>query len=453
MGPIRNKSSSSSSSSSSSINRHNNNNHMMMMGQSFISNIKHLANELQDFIQKKIFTFKIFHEQQCYPIVSLLLLLFEIFLNVIIIQRVRYTEIDWSTYMQQVECFLNGTRDYSQITGATGPIVYPAGHIYVYTLLYWLTDYGHNIYRAQYIFASLYLITLFIVFRLYRQYSMAPPYVLLFMCLTSYRVHSIYVLRLFNDTVAILLLYLSLLSFTSGHKWIRGSILYSLAVSIKMNILLFAPGLFLLYNEYLNTWNVIKNLMICALVQIILAVPFIVTYPISYIKNSFNLGRIFLHKWTVNYRFMSEQIFIHKGFHSILLILHITILFIIFHQRWMNLIKKKIFSFNKNNFDNNEMNEQQQQQRRQQQQKQRQNFHHHDQHPDNGTKQKFGQLWNIYPSTIWSSIILHLVHLTILYRLIRWSNIDIVVEMTTTKTMTTTTITTGTINNDDNKIK
>ena len=77
--------------------------------------------------------------------------------------------------------------------------------------------------------------------------------------------------------------------------------------------------------------------------QIILAVPFIVTYPISYIKNSFNLGRIFLHKWTVNYRFMSEQIFIHKGFHSILLILHITILFIIFHQRWMNLIKKKIF--------------------------------------------------------------------------------------------------------------
>lgn len=217
-----------------------------MMGQSFISNIKHLANELQDFIQKKIFTFKIFHEQQCYPIVSLLLLLFEIFLNVIIIQRVRCkmmiifitllqftlffitdTEIDWSTYMQQVECFLNGTRDYSQITGATGPIVYPAGHIYVYTLLYWLTDYGHNIYRAQYIFASLYLITLFIVFRLYRQYSMAPPYVLLFMCLTSYRVHSIYVLRLFNDTVAILLLYLSLLSFTSGHKWIRGSILYS----------------------------------------------------------------------------------------------------------------------------------------------------------------------------------------------------------------------------------
>lgn len=128
--------------------------------------------------------------------------------------------------MQQVECFLNGTRDYSLISGDTGPIVYPAGHLYVYTLLYWLTDQGQNIYRAQYIFASLYLITLFIVFQLYRHYSQAPPFVLIFMCLTSYRVHSIYVLRLFNDTIAILFLYLSLLSFT-GQKWIRGSIFYS----------------------------------------------------------------------------------------------------------------------------------------------------------------------------------------------------------------------------------
>jgi len=36
-----------------------------------------------------------------------------------------------------------------------------------------------------------------------------PPYVLIFMCCTSYRVHSIFVLRLFNDPVAILVFYLS----------------------------------------------------------------------------------------------------------------------------------------------------------------------------------------------------------------------------------------------------
>ncbi|OTF75816.1 ALG3 domain containing protein, partial [Euroglyphus maynei] len=209
MGPIRNK----------SINRHNGQ-------QSFASNFKYPIHYLMDFIGKKVLTFKIFHDHDCYPIVSNVLLLFEIFLNVIIIERVRYTEIDWSTYMQQVECFLNGTRDYSLISGDTGPIVYPAGHLYIYTLLYWLTDSGQNIYRAQYIFASLYVVTLFIVFQLYRHYSMAPPYLLIFMCLTSYRVHSIYVLRLFNDTIAILFLYLSLLSITS-HRWSLGSVFYS----------------------------------------------------------------------------------------------------------------------------------------------------------------------------------------------------------------------------------
>lgn len=33
------------------------------------------------------------------------------------------TEIDWKTYMQQVEIFLKGERDYSLIKGDTGPIV------------------------------------------------------------------------------------------------------------------------------------------------------------------------------------------------------------------------------------------------------------------------------------------------------------------------------------------
>ena len=81
------------------------------------------------------------------------------------------TEIDWSTYMQQVECFLNGTLDYTAISGDTGPIVYPAGHLYIYTLFYFLTNRGTNIFLAQHIFICLYLANLFVVFRIYRKYS------------------------------------------------------------------------------------------------------------------------------------------------------------------------------------------------------------------------------------------------------------------------------------------
>ena len=33
------------------------------------------------------------------------------------------TEIDWVAYMQEVEGVLNGTFDYSQLRGDTGPLV------------------------------------------------------------------------------------------------------------------------------------------------------------------------------------------------------------------------------------------------------------------------------------------------------------------------------------------
>lgn len=33
------------------------------------------------------------------------------------------TEIDWKAYMQEVEGFLNGERDYTKLKGDTGPLV------------------------------------------------------------------------------------------------------------------------------------------------------------------------------------------------------------------------------------------------------------------------------------------------------------------------------------------
>lgn len=44
------------------------------------------------------------------------------------------TEIDWVAYMQEVEGFLDGERNYRNLRGDTGPLVYPAGFIYVYSV-------------------------------------------------------------------------------------------------------------------------------------------------------------------------------------------------------------------------------------------------------------------------------------------------------------------------------
>ena len=70
--------------------------------------------------------------------------------------------------MEHIEIYLKGERDYKKITGSTGPLVYPAAHVHIYRLLYWLTDHGRNIQVAQIIFAMVYLATLAIVIQCYR---------------------------------------------------------------------------------------------------------------------------------------------------------------------------------------------------------------------------------------------------------------------------------------------
>lgn len=87
------------------------------------------------------------------------------------------TEIDWKAYIQQVEQYRNGERDYTLIKGDTGltlewvllfiflgaksgilgPLVYPAAHLFIYNALYLITDKGKDILIAQCIFAVVYL--------------------------------------------------------------------------------------------------------------------------------------------------------------------------------------------------------------------------------------------------------------------------------------------------------
>ena len=81
------------------------------------------------------------------------LFLFECILCLSIIKYVNYTEIDWIAYMQEVRGVIeDGIYDYSKLRGDTGPLVYPAGFVWIYSLLYYLTDNGTNITKAQYIF-------------------------------------------------------------------------------------------------------------------------------------------------------------------------------------------------------------------------------------------------------------------------------------------------------------
>lgn len=71
--------------------------------------------------------------------------------------------------MEQIAQFVGGERDYTRIAGGTGPLVYPAAHVYTFTGLYYLTDEGKNVLLAQQLFAVLYLATLGLVMLCYRR--------------------------------------------------------------------------------------------------------------------------------------------------------------------------------------------------------------------------------------------------------------------------------------------
>ena len=297
----------------------------------------------------------------------LLLLLLESALTPLIVTRVPYTEINWVAYMQEVLTYENGERDYINIRGDTGPLVYPAGFLYLYSLFKRLvSNYGGEptspeaIYTMQWVFFGLYLVNCALVLVMfqtvlkitrqqYQKMNNSQPSMLVWawrvaMCITclSKRIHSIFVLRLFNDAPAMLLLHLSMYLFACCDAWALGCVVFSLAVSIKMNVLLFAPGLLLLLLQRNGSLvGTIRHLSICAIVQIILGWPFLSTYPISYIKKAFEFDRVFFHQWTVNWKCLSEELFVSKKWALVLLLCHLGMLGLLAQKWWTESVAQR----------------------------------------------------------------------------------------------------------------
>jgi len=303
----------------------------------------------------------------------ILLLVCELILTTLIVKRVPYTEIDWIAYMEEVTTYQNGERDYINIRGGTGPLVYPAGFLYLYGWLKSLVVSGsddggadvlgldgstsnESIKRIQWIFVLLYMFNAVIVLALYQKVlqknsqqlsnnsNIMVWYWRIAMGITclSKRIHSIFVLRLFNDAPSMVLLHLSMYLFACCDAWILGCVVFSLAVSIKMNVLLFAPGLLLLLlHRNQSLLGTVKHLSICALVQLILGWPFLSTYPVSYIKKAFEFDRVFFFKWTVNWKFLPEDVFISKPWALLLLSCHLFSLAFLARKWWRASIRQR----------------------------------------------------------------------------------------------------------------
>jgi len=237
--------------------------------------------------------------------------------------------------MIQASKFLppNYETDYSKLDGPTGPCVYPAIHLYIHSALYYITDHGRDLRLAQIIYAGLYLSTLSLVLASYRRAG-APPWLLVPLILSK-RLHSIFILRLFNDCWAAFFFWLAV--YAATRKWFLMTITaWSVALGVKMTMLLPIPALGTILIQGASVETTISYGLLVLVIQTAAAIPFVRANKTSiYLQQAFNFGRQFLYKWTVNWRFVPEETFLSKEFAYTLLAMHATLLLAFLQYKWV----------------------------------------------------------------------------------------------------------------------
>jgi alpha-1,3-mannosyltransferase len=170
-----------------------------------------------------------------------------------------------------------------------------------------------------------------VVFKIYRLTD-APGW-LLGLCVLSKRVHSIFMLRLFNDGLAQLMLYMSLLLLLQG-KHTRASIIYSCSIGMKLQPLFYCPA-FGLCLVLAGGWShLLLHVCLMLLVQVVGALPFLLANPLAYVSRAFGGPGALQKAWSVNWKCVPSDVFFHPYFPVVLACSTLMCLAWFAHFRW-----------------------------------------------------------------------------------------------------------------------
>lgn len=100
-----------------------------------------------------------------------------------------------------------------------------------------------------------------------------------------------------------------------------------------MNALLFAPAFGILHLLANGLTESIINGLSFILVQIFFSLPFTLHDAGAYLSRSFELTRVFLYKWSTNWKFVPEPTFLSSGFARTLLAAH-ALLLVLYLLKW-----------------------------------------------------------------------------------------------------------------------
>ena len=161
----------------------------------------------------------------------------------------------------------------------------------------------------------------------------APPYIFVLLILSK-RLHSIFLLRLFNDCFAVLALFASIYAYQKGFYAV-GSLIYSFGLGTKLSLALAGPAMAVVLFQVLAPSRAINSLMLMLQVQIVIGYPFWSVSGQGYFGRAFELVRQFLFKWTVNWRFVGEKTFLSREFATGLLVTNAALLGTFVLTRWL----------------------------------------------------------------------------------------------------------------------
>ena len=80
--------------------------------------------------------------------------------------------------------------------------------------------------------------------------------------------------------------------------------------------------------------DTLHNAVVVYVAKMVLGLPFLLVNPGAYVDRSFEFGRQFLFKWTVNWRFLPEEIFHDRYFHLMLLMFHLVVSLFFCIRHW-----------------------------------------------------------------------------------------------------------------------
>ena len=103
-----------------------------------------------------------------------------------------------------------------------------------------------------------------------------------------------------------------------------------------MSILLYLPGVLVIIFKRRGLFSTCRHITTVIAIQILLASPFLSHDKWAYLNSAFDFKRAFMYKWTVNWRFLSEDTFLSHSWAVGLLMAHATLLASFGLFRWCN---------------------------------------------------------------------------------------------------------------------